>query len=232
LNFDIFDDLPQFKEEIDRKKRMQTRDMRFAELDRLIIQEKGEHFYADREKNKSRQWLDTVEDEFRRDQLRLKIEYFQIDSNGKEAADQFCFETKLQSEERQRQYKMNHYRSTRRIVGYTLGNSVESIKEKLIKLLKHSKFNTDASRISSSSPMKGIGRPRSNSQENILVSKDYDDSKTNLDDTLFIQPKKFTREPLSQFVQHKMPEFHDDDTQSEPDSMDEMDEMEAQLYKE
>lgn len=53
--------------------------MRFAELDRLIIQEKGEHFYADREKNKSRQWLDTVEDEFRRDQLRLKIEYFQID---------------------------------------------------------------------------------------------------------------------------------------------------------
>ena len=29
-----------------------------------------------------------------------------------------------------------------------------------------------------------------------------------------------------------MPEFHDDDTQSEPDSMDEMDEMEAQLYKE
>lgn len=29
-----------------------------------------------------------------------------------------------------------------------------------------------------------------------------------------------------------MPDFHDDDTQSEPDSMDEMDEMEAQLYKE
>ena len=47
-----------------------------------------------------------------------------------------------------------------------------------------------------------------------------------------MQPRKITREPLSQFVQHAMPEFHDDDTQSEPDSMEEMSEMEAQLYKE
>ena len=60
-------------------------------------------------------------------------------------------------------------RSTRRIAGYTLGNSVQSIKEKLVRLLTTSKFNTvECGGISSTSPIKGTGRPRSNSQENIL----------------------------------------------------------------
>jgi len=33
------------------------------------------------------------------------------------------------------------YRSSRRIVGYTLGFSAASIKEKLVKMLVHSKYN-------------------------------------------------------------------------------------------
>jgi len=35
-------------------------------------------FYHEKKFSKSRQWLDLVQDEFRRDELRMKLEYFNV----------------------------------------------------------------------------------------------------------------------------------------------------------
>ena len=47
-------------------------------MDRIIIQEKGEQYYADKKFSKSRQWSDQVSDEVLREVLTMKIEYFQV----------------------------------------------------------------------------------------------------------------------------------------------------------
>ena len=45
-------------------------------MERLIVQEKGEQFYAEKKSFKERLWREQVEDEQRREQLKIKIEYF------------------------------------------------------------------------------------------------------------------------------------------------------------
>lgn len=50
-----------------KKRDIQIKDIRLSDLDRIIIQEKGEQFYAEKKFSKSRQWMDTVEDEWRRE---------------------------------------------------------------------------------------------------------------------------------------------------------------------
>jgi|TARA_B110000305_G_scaffold235283_1_gene294672 hypothetical protein len=66
----------------------------------------------------------------------------------------------------------NGYRSNRRIVGYTLGHTASSIKEKLLNILNHNKkraMSTVAVAALAASPAAGEGkRKRANSQENIL----------------------------------------------------------------
>ena len=117
-------------------------------------------------------------------------------------------------------------RGQRRIVGYTLGTSAATIKEKLLRLLNCSTRNVATSTGgNSANKCKGIspikGRPRANSQENILQMKDMDDSRSNnmLDEKMYNNYDDgplhhMNREPLSQFVQHQMSVFNDD-TQSE-----------------
>ena len=53
-----------------------VKDMRWAEIERIIIQEQGEKFYNEKMNSKTREWMDLVEDESRREQLRMQIEYF------------------------------------------------------------------------------------------------------------------------------------------------------------
>lgn len=47
-------------------------------MDRIIIQEKGEQYYADKKFSKSRQWHDQVSDEVLREELQMKIDYFPV----------------------------------------------------------------------------------------------------------------------------------------------------------
>ena len=96
--------------------------MRWAEIERIIIQEQGEKFYNEKMNSKTREWMDLVEDESRREQLRMQIEYFQI-YTGVVSHEQF-FETKLQREEREKTYNKTGYRSNRRIIGYTFNTSL------------------------------------------------------------------------------------------------------------
>lgn len=71
-----------------------------------------------------------------------------------------------------------------------------------------------------------MGRPRANSQENILQLDTVEDQKTQLDDNKFNM--NYNREPLSQFV--TVNNVFNDDTQSEQDSMEA--EMDAQNRQE
>jgi hypothetical protein len=41
--------------------------MRLIDMDRIIVQEKGEQYYDEKRYSKSRQWLEQVEDEYRRE---------------------------------------------------------------------------------------------------------------------------------------------------------------------
>ena len=86
----------------------------------------------------------------RREQLKQQIEYFNLDSSNKDVNG---FPTVHKQENGQ------IHRQSRRIIGYTLGRSTTQIKEKLIKMLTHSK--------KSMKPKK-----RSNSSENILQMRD------------------------------------------------------------
>jgi hypothetical protein len=58
------------------KKSHVSGDLRLADIDRIVIQEKGEQFFAEKNFSKSRQWLEQVQDEHRREELKLQIEYF------------------------------------------------------------------------------------------------------------------------------------------------------------
>jgi hypothetical protein len=42
------------------KKNEVSSELRFADIDRIVIQEKGEQFYAEKKFSKSRQWLEQV----------------------------------------------------------------------------------------------------------------------------------------------------------------------------
>lgn len=81
LRCDLAGDLTEYVEQVQLKKALQSRDLRINEMERLIVQEKGEQFYAEKKAFKERLWREQVEDEQRREQLKIKIEYFQIDSS-------------------------------------------------------------------------------------------------------------------------------------------------------
>lgn len=195
---DSTQDIPQLSHEILRKKDAQMREFRFQELDRLIIQERGEQYYAEKKITKSKQWLEQVEDEYRREQLRMKIEYFQI-GNSNQLDYEFHFET--QSKPISLTQKRAGHRGNHRIIGYTLDKTAADIKSNLLKLLNCSKKNADMLPGLGKSPNKPT-RPRANSQENILQLQDHEDSKSNLMDNKFSKPRGISREPLSQFISH------------------------------
>lgn len=100
---------------------------------------------------------------------------------------------------------------------------------KIWKLLDNSKYGSDKKpNLSSNSPVKP-GRPRANSEENILQINDEGTQKSNLiENPMMVQPRGYSREPLSQFVCHQMKDINSD-TQSE-DSMDE--EIKNQMERE
>ena len=70
LRKDSVGDLHEYKEQVLLKKRLQLRDVKISDMERIIVQEKGEKWFADKTASKSRQWLERVEDEFRRDQIK------------------------------------------------------------------------------------------------------------------------------------------------------------------
>ena len=79
-----------------------------------------------------------MEDEFRREQLRMKIEYFQI--GGVDKLDyEFHFESQHKPISLDR--KRTGHRGNHRIIGYTLDKTAADIKSNLLKLLNCSKKN-------------------------------------------------------------------------------------------
>jgi hypothetical protein len=85
------------------KKSQITSDLRLADIERIVIQEKGEQFYAEKNFSKSRQWLEQVQDEHRREELKMQIEYFQV--GQKSIQFDSHFETMWQREEREKQQR-------------------------------------------------------------------------------------------------------------------------------
>lgn len=69
-------EMHQFINEIHKRKELQIKDMRFYNVDQLIIQEQGERFFKENRMKKDMVWRDKVEDEIYREALKLKIEYF------------------------------------------------------------------------------------------------------------------------------------------------------------
>jgi len=49
-------DLPQFDQEVSKKREHMTKEMRFADLSRIIVQEKGEQYYEEKRYSKMRLW--------------------------------------------------------------------------------------------------------------------------------------------------------------------------------
>ena len=58
LKLDFDTDLPEFEDEIETKKSSITKDMTFQDMERIIIQEKGEQFYNEKKISKMRYWQD------------------------------------------------------------------------------------------------------------------------------------------------------------------------------
>ena len=146
LRSDSFLDVSEYRQQVLLKRKLQGRETRIADTERIIIQEKGEKVFADKKATKSRLWLEQVEDELHREKLKEQIEYFHLEGYNKANSG---FDTVS------RPATTQIHRQSRRIIGYTLGRSTTQIKEKLIKMLTHSK-----------QPPKP--KKRSNSSENIL----------------------------------------------------------------
>jgi len=124
------------------------------------------------------------------------------------------FETKWQRDERDKAQKRTHTTRNRRIIGYTFGTSIDTIKTGLIKILTCDKLKNS----SSTSPQKPVGRPRANSLERLLDRKEFDDGRTNVRDTQSIFNMKgmdHRAEALTQFDVHGMPDLYNDETESE-----------------
>ena len=176
------------------KQKLQLKDVKISDMERIIIQEKGEKFFADKNASKSRQWLERVEDEKRRESIREKIDYFSIDT--------------IPIQQYGAAASVNHHtqpRQSRRIIGYTLGRSVSTIKEKLLKMLRHNQEGAA-----------GAPKPRkrANSSENVLqVGKEEDVPSAAPPVKLGRPPRNFRRNAASQicFDQKGL----DEDTQSD-----------------
>lgn len=140
VKVDSFEDLKNFKKQVEYLKKIQTKDIRITDLERIVIQEKGEQFYHEKKFSKSRQWLDLVQDEFRREELKMKLEYFNVGPQN-DTYD-YTKETLWQRGEREKQSKRQHIGQSlksRRITGYTFNNPPNVIREKLIKILDQNK---------------------------------------------------------------------------------------------
>lgn len=81
LRSDTHQDFQEYRQQVLLKRKLQGKEFRIADTERIIIQEKGEKVFADKKATKSRLWLEQVEDELRREQLKEQIEYFNIDSH-------------------------------------------------------------------------------------------------------------------------------------------------------
>lgn len=180
MKMDSLEDMHQFYSEIQKKQNALTKDMRFIQVQQLITQEQGERFFNEQKERKLIQETELVEDELHRELLKQKIEYFQIGSANREMQGFKHFESKWQRDERARMEKRQTHQNQKRIVCYTFNYPSEMTKQKIWRLLNCSKYGSDKKPgIEAASPIKG-GRPRANSQENILQINDEGNQKSNL----------------------------------------------------
>lgn len=93
LKQDCTFEMHQFLHEIHKRKDQLIKDMRFYNVDQLIIQEQGEKFFKENKLKKEIAWRDKVEDELYREALKIKCEYFKL-GNHEDAGDVKRFETK------------------------------------------------------------------------------------------------------------------------------------------
>lgn len=154
--------------------------------------------------------MERIEDQYYREQLKNKLEYFQIGNQNEELQDFKHFEGLWQRDEQEKVDKKDKYHCQRKVVAYTFSFPIEKTRHQVVRMLGRGKY--DSEKRNGLSTVKA-GRPRANSQENILQLCEETSQKSNLLDNR----KGYSREPLSQFVCHKMKEINSD-TQSE-DSM-------------
>lgn len=204
--------------EVEKKNKQITKNLRVMCVQQQIIQEQGERYFNDQRDRRIIAETERLEDELHRESLKQKIEYFQVGSDQDKAQDFKHFENKWQRDERERMERKATRPNEKKVVGYSFNYPIEFTKNKVWKMLNASKHGSDKKpSLNTTSPLK-TGRPRANSQENILQSIDEGGQKSNIYETpMLMQNRGYSREPLSQFVCHQMKDITSD-TQSE-DSM-------------